>query len=1197
MAVLASVGVNAAKFTWTSDDGQYTVTASNVGDETQKLEVNKEGALAAFVKATKDLSDSEGGSLKGVGGNSQRVNLIVEGPMGADDFTAMNSSTVSRWGNFKNIDLSSATISGIGDMGEMNLSGLEYLRLPNGLTSADDVTKMATLKNSSKNNNLKVVGSYDPTHSPVSELALHSFEANKVQTFRDKLMYSGEYNAKSIRMSGIFGGLDLVTELTGYNRVFTGSPALWDFSNAVFEACTVPGPMTFANGSKYYDDPFEEEHSPYKTELSNFQTNAFFYFSAYPKDVVDITLPQTMTELPPFCLQQLATANVENYKLVSGKTDEEIAELYPNASGKGVPIPNLVIPNSVVTIGYECAYNTSIQNITFGTGLKEVQGGAFKQVNYLSDIEFTPGISNCVLGHDAFQLCYDVKHVVLCEGIVSLGAGCFQNSQQMESIRLPETLEYIGNRCFDNNLALGSITIPSNVDKIGKQAFRLTAITDVYLTTTDPAKIPAIYTAGTSWGDINATFGINQLYGNNGTPDPQLIKNHAVSSMTWDDAAVWYYTHANGIVTLHFPTPLANKVMSFISEDYDGKSTDNYGLPSQRDAAKRANGLGEVNLGTAGNNGGRFTRDGWVQFLLMKEYKTSGETKVYTKEYDDVWNTMCFPFDLTDEQLATAFNEGFNIVDFSGVEIKEPEDTPENKKTLILHFNTVALTTYKDIDGNVYERIGREPQQQGTVTFDYNIYRRNGVEYHHVITASGDAASTKTKTFGPGTSLADAAANYQQNKEAVFIDGYLASAGHPYMIHPNVGVSPGQPKVACHMVGITWEPVENRDNLFDSRKRTIDLGVAMHDDSDENKPDADNYLQRAYSDYSGQTYTFKGNWKAYNDVAEVEEEPQLTAIRPYPPVEPRQEPDEVINPGPNPGEPSQAVQEAIATYTSSDIALYDVLRKDIWPEETNITCEYGDANNQQWASYNQLGWKLQGHPEWGNPYGSEDDKRSLFNKCKSIFNNMKQADKYITWLRRNDNYKTYLEEKAYWDQWQADGGAAAWQEYQEALNAYNQAVEEYEAALQTWKNNLAAQGGLILIPKDAYFLGRRDNEYPKYYRETSTNTSRTTGLWSQYTAIVMPNDAAVAGIEAELDGKKASANGFNMVIDENFTAEMVTPTQIKQIVAEAEENGEKVEYMKVVYNINGQVVREGDTSLEGLPKGIYIVNGKKYFVR
>lgn len=43
------------------------------------------------------------------------------------------------------------------------------------------------------------------------------------------------------------------------------------------------------------------------------------------------------------------------------------------------------------------------------------------------------------------------------------------------------------------------------------------------------------------------------------------------------------------------------------------------------------------------------------------------------------------------------------------------------------------------------------------------------------------------------------------------------------------------------------------------------------------------------------------------------------------------------------------------------------------------------------------------------------------------------------------------------------------------------------------------------------------------------------------------------------------------------------------------ENGIKKD--DTVYNMNGQVVRRNARSLDGLPKGLYIMNGKKYIVR
>ena len=41
----------------------------------------------------------------------------------------------------------------------------------------------------------------------------------------------------------------------------------------------------------------------------------------------------------------------------------------------------------------------------------------------------------------------------------------------------------------------------------------------------------------------------------------------------------------------------------------------------------------------------------------------------------------------------------------------------------------------------------------------------------------------------------------------------------------------------------------------------------------------------------------------------------------------------------------------------------------------------------------------------------------------------------------------------------------------------------------------------------------------------------------------------------------------------------------------------KDESSKNVFNISGQIVRHGTTLTEGLPKGIYIIKGKKVMVR
>ena len=62
----------------------------------------------------------------------------------------------------------------------------------------------------------------------------------------------------------------------------------------------------------------------------------------------------------------------------------------------------------------------------------------------------------------------------------------------------------------------------------------------------------------------------------------------------------------------------------------------------------------------------------------------------------------------------------------------------------------------------------------------------------------------------------------------------------------------------------------------------------------------------------------------------------------------------------------------------------------------------------------------------------------------------------------------------------------------------------------------------------------------------------------------------------------------------NFTSESST-TGIENVESESNETSAK--FADKVFSISGQLVRTGSSSLEGLAKGMYIVNGKKYIVR
>ncbi len=891
--------------------------------------------------------------------------------------------------------------------------------------------------------------------------------------------------------------------------------------------------------------------------------------------------------------------------------EERTVENYGQANY--APIEQLVIPNSYELLDYECGKWAHIKNLVVGNGVKRVQGGAFLKCDELENLDFVSGISDCWLGDLAFNECQSMKHIALAEGIVSLGARCFYNSQHLESIRLPESLKYMGNNSMSLCLALTSITIPRNVEKIGKSAFYRCAFTDVYLTTTDPDKIPYVFSAGTAFGqyDENCTFNHGHLDGWEGLPESYQLKAE-IQQYDWDHAVEWYFLHCNGIPVLHYPQELYQKVRARISRSYHAKSTDGYGLPMQQDMAKRAN-VNGADLGSPGV--GKYTQDGWAQFMLMKEYVPDGEDIVYSKEYNDVWYTMCFPFDLTDEQLAAAFNENFNIVDFSGVQIMDPTRDDVEKKTLVLHFNKVAVTYYKDVNEKIYKR---KLDSEGNVireqhgTYKYNVYidpEDPTKEYHHV-DANDKLVGNKTKTFALGHSLEEAAAN---KENAILIDGILATAGHPYMIHPSIGVNPGQPKKACDLAGITWKAVEQRETIYNREKRTIDLGVTSTDQEKE-----DNYNQVAYSGYGGQEYTFKGNWKQYKDGwetnPEVGPEPTLDVAMPVKRTKPTVAPVAPNFPKPStePVETTYNPVEDLTNYPAKFQTMYnkqwdgyfettiDGINEQFGQQNVNYDAVYGYIIYLASFSQAQNNQKIK---EEVNRYYDIDPNTGL---DETRYNTLKA--KVIAFREAYQLYYDYKSVKADWDEWEAYEQAVDdynnWNqeqvdaEYNAALAAYKSAKQTYDTQHAAWAEKMVAYN--MLIPKYAYFLGTKAGEiYPKYFRQMADESiPRKKGLWTQYTAIIIPNTSAIHGLEAELDGTTQNSSGSKIAFNEDFFV-LDEPQGITTLIEkiEKEEGKADVKYMDIVVSIDGKIVSRDKTTFEGLPKGVYIINGKKYYVK
>ena len=122
---------------------------------------------------------------------------------------------------------------------------------------------------------------------------------------------------------------------------------------------------------------------------------------------------------------------------------------------------------------------------------------------------------------------------------------------------------------------------------------------------------------------------------------------------------------------------------------------------------------------------------------------------------------------------------------------------------------------------------------------------------------------------------------------------------------------------------------------------------------------------------------------------------------------------------------------------------------------------------------------------------------------------------------------------------------------------------------------------LSTIPANTFYLGYDpDHGYPLAFYFTKKDLAN---KWSAFTSIVRKYDN---------EGSFAKSMDIDFKVMPIFEDIFGIATGIENVMTTTGRA-----QSQIVYNLNGQIVRENNTSLKGLSKGVYVVNGKKIVVR
>lgn len=723
-------------------------------------------------------------------------------------------------------------------------NGAQYIALPYGVT---DVADMESLKDNGKNNNLKVAGTYAGTqtegvsHVDKSEFAAYSFVKGNMSTF----LYScfseipgnpHEDNIMKLTLGGQIAVNDISQGNGGSERLFRSSNLNdMDLYECTFEDCQITLGSSMGQG---YINP-----TPIGETID---TNALYYLKNYA--LMSCILPKGNDEIPPQTFANntfnASTVHIGNIVIPEGYKKIGFEAFY------GHSLQTLDLPSTLEVVEAGAfRHNPGMSQLTDVT-MQPLQGectfgeAAFGENQMLKHVTLSEGVTN--IADQMFNQCLLLESIRIPSTCKTIGRRAFYECYDLHVITIPEGVEEIYQEAFELT-GLTDIyvmaTSPATVPKIYAMGADGNSdnSTFTYQRTTGNNTVPAAHRDDLPWVndgyDEVVSWYQAEMSGSKGLGTGNaLVALHYPDNMKgfyeginvseffteeelegvcgWSDSEFWVkLLNAPGVTQNDINQKIhgvdgEGNAFQYLPQAYSidphgdgsnplmGPDKDGKYYPNQMDYTMR------MAAGATPDN--CMSAWGWRQFPLAAAIGDIGKIP-FDKLYDDTWYTMCFPWHMTDNELFSAFNQNMEITEFVGVEMIEqgdPETNAVNKDwtyELVLHFDDVAITTYRDLEDVEYERekIGHRIINGE----DRNVYKYtskvDGTVVSYPLSYTDLNGTTQNSAWQEPPGKDDNSEAAEAVREAygkyLSIRNILSLAGHPYMIHPSIGARPGNP--------------------------------------------------------------------------------------------------------------------------------------------------------------------------------------------------------------------------------------------------------------------------------------------------------------------------------------------------------------------------------------------------------------------
>ncbi|MBR3383316.1 MAG: leucine-rich repeat domain-containing protein [Clostridia bacterium] len=152
----------------------------------------------------------------------------------------------------------------------------------------------------------------------------------------------------------------------------------------------------------------------------------------------------------------------------SVKFANNVSTLYDKCFMSCEKMTNIIIPNSVTSIGYAAFMYSGLKSVTIPNSVEYIGDYAFRGCWTLSSISLSSNLHS--IGQFSFDSC-GFSSITIPYGVVEIGPYAFSNCSNLTSVSVPNSLNSIGDYAFSFCSKLTSITLPNTITEIGEYAF------------------------------------------------------------------------------------------------------------------------------------------------------------------------------------------------------------------------------------------------------------------------------------------------------------------------------------------------------------------------------------------------------------------------------------------------------------------------------------------------------------------------------------------------------------------------------------------------------------------------------------------------------------------------------------------------------------------------------------------------------